>query len=167
MQPPVNSTQINEDRCIQESAVSDYVAHLRNQEYKPGLITGGRTVSGSIVRNPRTMLNRCACWPALAVTDRGVRDGRRSSAGPGRPPRRDAADPAGRLLGSRSRASVRSPDSGSIFGATARRGNRGGGHALEPNRQLSRHTRLGIARVSAPCWLDIRQLGRFPPQQTH
>ena len=28
-----------------ESAVSDYVAHLRNQEYKPGSITGGRTGS--------------------------------------------------------------------------------------------------------------------------
>ena len=33
-----------------ESAVSDYVAHLRNQEYKPGLITGGRTGSTRFAR---------------------------------------------------------------------------------------------------------------------
>ena len=33
-----------------ESAVSDYVAYLRNQEYKPGLITGGRTGSTRFAR---------------------------------------------------------------------------------------------------------------------
>ena len=50
MQPPEQLDSINEDRCIQESAVSDYVAHLRNQEYKPGLITGGRTGSTRFAR---------------------------------------------------------------------------------------------------------------------